>query len=283
MLFYFSAHTNAMENAGRENLIMRTFSRGKAAVGVLAENKYTTIAGTLVFFLIMSLVPFLFWMSMLFGNSGLVVSELARLELFGWAEDLLVFLTQNASGATSGAGVLFLLTTLWSSTGFFYHLRRSGEIVYSYRRKKQGWKVRVSAVLLTFCILFFFLFCGAVLFGANVFLREASVWIRYPVIYSLTLTFGFFAAWILNGYVCPYRAKPSDVVIGSAYTAIAWFIASALFAVYLNFASPERLYGALSLVIVFLLWLYWMMICFVSGVIYNSRRIETKGLEHKTL
>lgn len=271
-----------MEKAKRENLIVRVWNKGRGAYGVLAENKYTTIAGTLVFFLIMSLVPFLFWASLLFSRSGILIQELLELELFDWAKDLIVFFQTNAEGATAGAGILFLVTTLWSSTGFFYHLRRSGEIIYSYRGN-HGWKVRVSAVILTLLLMVFLVFVGAVILGANLFLRSYPTYVYYPVVYSLVFVFGFFVAWGLNSYVCPFRISPNDTVLGSLYTAIAWLIASAAFSVYLNFTNQERLYGALSLVIVFLLWVYWMMICFTSGVIYNSRRLESRNLVRKKL
>ncbi len=35
---------------------------------ILAEKKYTTIAGTLVYFLIMSITPLAFWLALLFGK-----------------------------------------------------------------------------------------------------------------------------------------------------------------------------------------------------------------------
>lgn len=286
---YTTAHTmRSMEQAkkGRvqkENAFVRIWNRGRAAYGALAQNKYTTIAGTLVFFLIMSLVPLLFWTSLLFGKSGALVGELLELELFDWAADFIIFLQNNAQGATAGAGILFLATTLWSSTGFFYHLRKSGEIIYAAHRNHHGWKLRLSAVIVTFLVLVFFVAGGAVILGANLLLRGFPPYVYYPVVYSLVFVFGFFAAWVLNGYVCPYRVSPNDTVLGSLYTAIAWLIASAAFSVYLNFTDQERLYGALSLVIIFLLWLYWMMICFTAGVIYNRYQLPYAVLEHKKL
>lgn len=42
-----------------------------------------------------------------------------------------------------------------------------------------------------------------------------------------------------------------------------------------------KLYGALSAIIVFMLWLYVLMICFVVGVIFNSEKISAR--ESKTL
>lgn len=265
----------------RDNVALRVFRWGKRAWSALANRRFTTIAGTLVFFLVMSLMPFFFWLSLLFGIVG--AEELFRLELFGWARELFVYLEEHAREAGSGAGILFLATTLWSSTGFFYHLRRSGEIIYDYRREKKGWRVRLSAAAFTAGLLLFFAAAGGLIASASLLVRPLSVWLGRILVYLLLLGLGFLAAWLLNAYVCPYRTRPADTAAGSAITAAAWLVASVAFSVYLCFSEPERLYGALSLVIVFLLWLYWMMICFTAGVIYNRRRMEIRHPEHKKL
>lgn len=46
-------------------------------------------------------------------------------------------------------------------------------------------------------------------------------------------------------------------------------IASFGFTIYLRLGNMQKLYGAVALFIVFLLWLYLLMICFVIGVILN--------------
>ena len=267
----------------KESFFKRVWKWCRRALAVLTAHRYTTVAGTLVFFFILSVVPFTFWLVLLFGKSGLQVEEILELETFHWAKELLVFLKTNAEDATASAGIFFIATTLWSSTGFFFHLRRSGEILYDYRRKKHGWKVRISAILLTFAVLLFFAASGAIFVTVSVFARRLFKWLYYLIVYSVVLITGFFAAWILNAYICPYRCRPQDTVLGSLITALLWLLASAVFAVYLRFGNAERLYGALSLLIVFLLWLYWMMICFTAGVVFNRRRIRVHDLEPKTL
>lgn len=253
----------------------------KNAYSVLAVHRYTTIAGTLVFFLILSIVPLLFLVTLLFGRAAL--SFTVEDTIFSWAEELLVFLRENAAQANGGVGVFFFLTTLWSSTGFFYHLRRSGEMIYDYRRAKHGWKVRLSALLFTLCVLLFFALAGGILIVSNILMRFLSPYIFYPAFVLILLVLGFFGAWILNAYVCPFHTAPSDTALGSFFTAILWLLASCAFAVYLRYASYEKLYGALSLLVVFLLWLYWMMICFVVGVIYSRVKLHGKALSHKKL
>lgn len=264
-------------------VLKRTYRWIRRAFRALEERKYTTVAGTLSFFFILSVVPFAFWLVLLFGDSSLDAARLSEIEMFDWARELLLLLKENASGATAGAGVLFLATTLFSATGFFYHLRRSGEILYDYRARKHGWRVRVSAVLLTLGVLLFFAAAGAVFALAGVIARPLPALLRYPAVYSLLLVLGFFAAWILNSYICPYKCRPKDTALGSLITAAAWLAASGAFAVYLHFTDRERLYGALALLIVFLIWLYWMMICFTAGAVFNRYRMRVSELEHKVL
>ena len=271
-----------MEQA-KEGFFKRTWARGKRYYEILVAHRYTTIAGTLVFFLLMSMVPFLFWLTLLFGKSDVLSEAVVGLGLFDWASGLISFLQENAAHAGWSAGVIFLATTLWSCTGFFYHLRRSGEIIYNYRRKKHGWKVRLSALAFTLCLLLFFAVSGTALLIMNLVADFIPAWISYPARYGLVLALGFFAAWMLNAYVCPYRCRPSEIALGSFLTAISWLVASAAFSVYLTFGNKQKLYGALALLVLFLLWLYWMMICLTAGVVFNRMRMQTRHLQHKTL
>lgn len=259
----------------------RLWQWGKRAYGSLVHHKYTTLAGALTFFLILSLVPFTFWLVLLFGETGLDAEEIIDLELFDWAKELLMFLRNNAIDASAGASIFLLATTLWSSSAFFYHLRRSGEIIYASERKRHGWKVRLSAIALTLCVLLFFALSGAIIIFTVRVTQYFSRPIAYLALYFVLFALGFFGAWILNAYVCPYRCSARDTVWGSLLTAGAWLIASLLFLVYVHFGNRERLYGALSLLIVFFLWLYWMMICFTAGVIFNRHNMALHTMEEK--
>ena len=256
-----------------ENIFVRGWRRGRAAWNVLSAHRFTTIAGTLVFFLIMSLVPFLFWLSLLFGGADALLDRVLELELFGWARDLISFLRANAEGATAGASLFLVATTLWSSSAFFYHLRRSGEIVYEVRRRGRGIKARLGAIALTLAAMLGIVAAGGATLGIALLTRRLPVWLSLPADLAALLAVGFLAAWLLNVYACPYRNAVRPLAFGSFLTALAWLVASAAFAVYFRFSNPERLYGALSLVIVFLLWLYWLMIFFTAGMIFNRRAV----------
>ena len=65
-------------------------------------------------------------------------------------------------------------------------------------------------------------------------------------------------------------------LLGTLITVVSWIGAVIGFSAYLNISNMSKLYGALSTVIVFLLWLYILMVCFIVGVILNSEKILKK-------
>jgi len=85
---------------------------------------------------------------------------------------------------------------------------------------------------------------------------------------------------LLNMYICPHKAKASSFLVGTTFTVLSWIVAVIGFSVYLKISNVRRLYGALSTLIVFFLWLYILMTCFIIGVILNSEKIIRKQ-KHK--
>lgn len=279
-----AANVQSETKEQKSGRLSRAFAFLKRAGKTLSAEKYTTVAGALTFFLLLSFVPFVFWLTTLFARSGIAPEQLASLHLFGWAEEFLLLVIGNAERTyAAGAGIVFIATTLFSSTSFFYHLRRSGEILYKYKREKKGWRVRLSAIFVTLAVLLFFFVAGAAFLGAGIFLSFLPRPILSIILYSMVFSVGFFAAWILNSYICPYRCRARDVIPGSLLTALAWMAASGVFSLYTSLGNKEKLYGALTFVIVFLIWLYWMMIVFTMGAVFNRHRMEIKGLKHKAL
>ena len=242
----------------------------RSVFSYLSSKKYSTLAGTMAFFLVMSVVPFLFWLTLLFGKLNIDITQLFELGIFEEVRDLLLYLRDSAQSATAGASVVLLVTTLYSSTNLFYHMRRSGEIIYDCRRRKGSVVLRLSALGLIFLIMLLMLSgFGIFLLGNDILLRIFPSFIAQIGIYALFGVFAFALVLLLNLYICPYRLSVKNAVWGSLLTVLLGGIASFGFSIYTQFSSMEKLYGAAVLIILFLLWLYLLMLCFVIGVILN--------------
>ena len=244
------------------------------AFSLLNEKKYTTIAGTLVFFFLMSIVPMLFWTTLLLGKLRVGISVTISLPGTEAVAQLLQYLQQEAQNATSGASVFLLVTSLYSATNLFYQMRKSGEIIYGVPYGRHGLKTRLGALVLLFLV-FALIALAAIAFTiVSFFLArvDAGVW-ETVAKYALLVLLAFLTVIFLNLYICPYRAPVRSFLFGSVFTVAAWAVAILGFAVYLQVGNLGRLYGTLSAVIVFLLWLYMITVCFVAGVIFNSQRV----------
>ena len=241
---------------------------------LLSLKKYTTIAGTLVFFLIMSIVPLSFWLTLLVGKLPVNTDKLLTLPVFSSVQNILAYVQAEAQNATAGASLILIFTTLYSSTNLFYQMRKSGELIYEYSPEKRGLKLRLGALVLLIIVMatlvvFLLVFAlGSFLFS-KIF---SSAWERL-LEYLLLIAVAFLLVMLLNIYICPYKAKLRCFLFGSSVTVLAWTVAAVGFSVYLKISNMDRLYGALSALIVFLLWLYILMICFIVGVIFNSERV----------
>ncbi len=255
----------------------------KSKYDLLALKKYTTLAGTLVFFLIMSIVPLSFWVTLVVGKLPVDTDRIFSLPVFESVKDVLMYLRDEAMNATASVSVLLLVTTLYSSTTLFYQMRHSGELIYNYRRKKhKGFRLRLGAFVLLLIVMAMVL-AFAILFaiGTLVFSKYLSRGWETFADYTLLIALAFVLVLILNAYVCPYKTKLRFFLPGTAVTISAWIVVVTGFAVYLRFGNVKRLYGALSVLIVFLLWLYVLMICFIVGVILNSEKITIARKRNK--
>ena len=241
---------------------------------LLSLKKYTTIAGTLVFFLIMSIVPLSFWITLAIGRLPIDADKVLSLPVFDSVKDILSYIRQEAVNATASASVILVVTTLYSATNLFYQMRRSGELIYDFHRDRQGIKLRIGALVLLIVVMatvvvFLLVFALGSIFFSRILTKT---WERIAD-YALLTSVAFLLVLLLNIYICPYKAKIRAFIPGTLLTVGAWIVAIIGFSIYLRISNVDRLYGALSALIIFLLWLYILMICFIVGVILNSERV----------
>ena len=96
--------------------LKKAYAFVKDKYDLLSVKKYTTIAGTLVFFLIMSIVPLTFWLTLLLGKLPVNMEDIFSLPVFSSVKDVLYYVQREAQTATASVSIVLLVTTLYSST-----------------------------------------------------------------------------------------------------------------------------------------------------------------------
>lgn len=240
-----------------------------------SDKRYSTIAGTLVYFLIMSITPFMLWLTLLVGNID--IESVVSNRMFAAVSPAIGYFSRSAESAAGGAGIILLATSLYSSTNFFYHLRRSGEIIYDCDRAKGGLRLRLASGALVVGSIIAFAVVAALLVSGEKLLNRVLSSTMSRIITDLIVVFAALCvATLLNLFACPYKIKLSQVLPGSFLTSALWLVFAVGFTVYLHLANPSRLYGRIASLIIFFIWCYIMTNCLVIGFIYNGRFLTEK-------
>ena len=101
-----------------------------------SDKRYSTIAGTLVYFLLMSIAPTLLWMALIVGRID--IGNFVSGTMFDAIEPFISYLNKAAQEAASGAGIVLLVTSLYSSANFFCFSVTRAHLAFVFRAKKSA-------------------------------------------------------------------------------------------------------------------------------------------------
>jgi membrane protein len=173
-----------------------------------------------------------------------------------------------------------MLTTVWAASTGVNAMIKALNKAYQAKETRKFWLVRIYSIIATLALggviviilltLVFGQWVGEYLFRT---MRHPEafprVWSLLQVAIPLIVLFGVF--------LLVYRLLPNrklswkDVVAGSLFTTIGWFIISSLFSLYVSqFGNYEKTYGSLGAMVVLLIWLYWSSITLLIGGEINA-------------
>ena len=254
------------------------FLKVKNFVKFNSEKKSTTLSGALVFFVLLGIVPLAYLTSLVLTIFGKELTDITN--NINYPELVMVTNYVYSVGiklGTSGNVIAFFVA-LYSSGNIFYQLKLSGELIYSHTVKNNLIK-RVFSIVTSFIVVWLYS-CLAVIFLAF----SPIITICFGEILSglisgvFTFLIVFSVAIFINLYTCPFKIKIQSVIWGSLYTAIFTFIMTMLFFLYINtFANYNEIYGKITVLIVFLSWLYLMVKGFIGGITLNVYLINKQS------
>jgi membrane protein len=195
--------------------------------------------------------------------------------------DQLTRLTTQGSTKLSISFAISLAISIWSANGGVKALFDALNVVYEEKEKRNFMKLNAISLLFTIGMILFLLLTLACIIAVPVALNylpgvigEVVNVARWPVL--LVVVAGALAFIYRYG---PSRTEPRWRWIswGSAFAAVVWLAASALFSWYAaNFGSFDKTYGSLGAVIGFMIWMWLSVIVILVGAKLNAE------IEHQT-
>lgn len=245
----------------------------------------TAYAAQSAFFIFISIFPFL----MLFLNFLKYIPIFSDESFDNWALDFLspqigeLLKGIIAEAQDYGSGALISITTaaaLWACSkgvlGIIYGLNS----IYKTTEKRGYIQLRIVSVIYTVgliaalaVVLIFMVFGNRIL---------DFILVEFPVMDSLAnavrvirwlVTFGILILFFLFLYtIIPERkTKFKNELPGAVVSAVGWIGFSALYSFYIdNFGNQSKVYGSLTAIVLFLLWMYTCMIILFVGAEIND-------------
>lgn len=241
---------------------MRFFSIFFKFYKKIMKKSYSTLSGSIAFFLIInggSIAYLILFISNLFNFEFQVGNQ--TIDLF------LKNIENKIDYSNIFFTIFFIATSIYGASSLFFHLLKTGEIIYEEVNDKFTIIKRLTAIIFLTATLFIIeLFFILLVLGNNIFSNIFWNVIKYLIL----LTIPYVIAICINFFVTPHSVKFKEINKGACLTTVFWYIVTIGFAVYLKvFTNYKAIYGALTFFIVFMIWVYLLAQGLVIGVIFN--------------
>lgn len=256
----------------------------------IKKRDISAFAGSMAFFLFLSLIPMLVVLCMLIPYTPLTEQNLAHavLEVVpDFADSMAIELISEVYQKSAGFLSVAVVTTLWSAGKAVLALRRGLNAINDREETRNYFVVRVVASLYTVVILLAVLLSLFIM----VFGDRLTVLLLYRVprlqeLFSFLLHFRFLAVWAIlillfasmYAYIPDQKQKWRDQIPGASFTAVVWSVFSWGFSLFVETPMEHTIYGILSILVVVMLWMYVCMYLILLGAFLN-RYLKEKEIK----
>ncbi len=248
-----------------------------------SENTLSVHAAHVVFFVMVSFFPFVMFFFTLLKYTPLTEDSLIRLldaVVPSSISQILTTWINEAYHQSSGTILsITVITTLWSGSKGFMGITYGLDKIYNVKNRRNWLVNRLSSLLYTLAFTGILLVSLIVLlYGNRILLAIDSFFsIETPLfigIFSLRSFLGFtiFFLFFLLLYMFIPDRKPNvkEEIPGAMFTSVLWILFSYLFSIYIDyFTNFSSIYGSLTYIVLFMLWLYVCMNILFFGALIN--------------
>ena len=226
------------------------------------KKSYSTLSGSIAFFLIInggSLAYLILYISNLFDFKFEVANK-----------TIMTFLTRienNIDYSNVIFTIFFIATSIYGASSLFFHLLKTGEMIYEEVNDKFTLIKRLTAIIFLTATLFIIeLFFILIVIGKHFFSNLFWQILKYIILLFLPYVISI----CINLFITPHSVKFKEINKGALFTTLFWYIITIGFTIYVNiFTNYKAIYGALTFFIVFMIWVYLLAQGLVIGVILN--------------
>lgn len=264
----------------------------KAAFKGFSRHDMSTYASALAFRALLSLFPFLIFLTALVGFLGVpeffewLRSQAAQLlpeQAMNTVNTVLDELQEPQGGVMSAA----ILLALWSASAAVMATMNALNEVFEVHERRATWKRILVAIGYTIALAVLLLTAAALmLLGPRLLTWLAGFinlsdtfiqiwnWLRWPIVAVLMIL-----VVSLVYYAAPNLKQPFHfITIGAIVAVVIWILASLGFGYYVtNFGNYNKTYGSLGAVVILLMYFFLSAAVMLFGAEINAARLRAQG------
>ena len=256
----------------------------RRAVYAIQAHRIDAYSAQSAFFIFLSFFPFVMLLSGLVKELPLFESwrtDLSFSMLPAAVSELLSTILNEIATKSTGAILGFsAVAVLWSASKGFYAINRGLRCVYRQDEDHGYVFLRLSSLLYTLLFLFFLIAIFVLFVFGRQFFDLIIAWkpslsdrafliagIRNLLLLVFLTFFFTLLYWLIPGRRYPLRMQ----LPGALLCSLGWILFTFLFTLYTDhFGNYSYLYGSLTAVVLFMLWLYFCMYILFLGAELNS-------------
>ena len=266
----------------------------RKVISIIRLPEMRILPGQLAFFLVISIIPLIALVGAIGSEFGFPTASIKDLLESVIPSNVLSYLIPVAEQdfLNFNAIVFFVAAFILASNGTYSIIITSNEI---YKVKSGNeLKRRAKAILMTFILVTLLLFLvlvpafGDVLVSFittsidNVRITAIIEGIYHIIKYPISLFLIYYNIKLLYTIAPDTKISSRSTIPGALFTTIMWLLSSKIYAFYVDyFANYNVFYGAMSNILVLLIWVYILAYIFTLGMCLNATGVIEETLKLK--
>ncbi len=247
----------------------------------MSEKNISAYAASTAFFIFLSLVPMLMvictmipYTPLTAENLTAAITEVTPDPIDALVKDLVTDVYQRASTILPFAAILMI----WTAAKGLMALMGGLNAINDVKERRNYFVVRFIAAVYTVVMLIATVISLVIMaLGSRLVDVVLDRIPQLEVVFSLIVNLRFIFSWVVltllfaavYTYVPSKKLRFREQIPGASFTAVVWSAFSWGFSLYLNYSNSFSIYGSLSLIIIFMIWMYFCMYIILIGAYLN--------------
>ncbi|MBQ9142478.1 MAG: YihY/virulence factor BrkB family protein [Lachnospiraceae bacterium] len=266
----------------RENGIVRIYYEMREFTQNMKKENLSAFASSAAFFIFLSLVPILIVVCAIIPYTPLTEENLLGLILEitpGRIEAIVIKIVDDVYHRAAGVLSAAVLVTLWSAGKGVLAVIRGLNAVNEVEEHRNYFMVRVVSSFYTLIMLLIILVSMILLVFGNTLVNMLVVRLpKLEILFSFLMNFRFLVIWLIltaifsafYAYLPDKKLRFKEQLSGASFAAVLWSIFSWCFSMYVDYGNSFNIYGSLTIIVIFMMWLYICIYIMFVGAYINK-------------